>query len=279
MGAMFYLGTQWSVPTRTIVANSDDMYPVLWSQAVVEQKNEVQKALGRAEGGIQALSARLGELQARSLRLDALGERLTEMVDLAADEFDFRTMPPIGGPRDVAAEHDVDVTDFVADLRQLNAKLSDRDAKLAAIELSLMDRQLKKQVVPGRKPIEKGWLSSVFGWRVDPITGKRSFHEGVDYAGRRGGEVVSAASGVVTWSGRRRGYGNVVDIKHTGGFVTRYAHNQENLVKAGVKVDKGQIIALIGSTGDATGPHVHFEILHRGKPVNPIKFVEAKLQQ
>ncbi len=112
--------------------------------------------------------------------------------------------------------------------------------------------------------------------RTDPITGKMEFHGGIDYAGKTGSSILSVASGIVTWSGVRYGYGNMVEINHGNGYQTRYAHNKKNLVVVGQKVEQGQIVALMGSSGRATGPHVHFEVVNNGKAVNPKKYISLK---
>ena len=140
------------------------------------------------------------------------------------------------------------------------------------LETLLMDRSLRERLMPSGRPISKGWLSSNFGKRADPFTGKQEYHKGVDFAGKEGADVLAVGDGVVTWSSKRSGYGNLVEINHGNGYVTRYGHNKSNTVEVGETVKKGQQIALIGSTGRSTGPHVHFEVLRNGKQVNPAKF-------
>jgi murein DD-endopeptidase MepM/ murein hydrolase activator NlpD len=129
--------------------------------------------------------------------------------------------------------------------------------------------------VPAGRPITSGWLSSYFGIRTDPFTGKKERHKGLDFAGKLGSDVVAVASGVVTWAGRRYGYGNLVEINHGNGYSTRYGHNDKITVKVGDAVKKGQIIAKMGSTGRSTGPHVHFEVLHKGKQVDPMSYIKT----
>jgi murein DD-endopeptidase MepM/ murein hydrolase activator NlpD len=121
--------------------------------------------------------------------------------------------------------------------------------------------------------VQGGFISSFFGSRVDPFTGYTAFHPGVDFAGEEGAQVVAVATGVVTWAGDHMGYGNLVEINHGNGYVTRYGHNSRVLVKAGDTVQKGQPLALVGSTGHSTGPHVHFEVLRDGNPVDPMAFI------
>ena len=139
----------------------------------------------------------------------------------------------------------------------------------------LMDKSVQNKTLPEGEPVASGWISSLFGWRTDPINGKREFHEGIDFASKADTRVVAVASGIVTWSGRRAGYGNLVEISHGNGYVTRYAHNRKNLVAVGDKVDKGQPVAIMGSTGRSTGTHVHFEVVRNGKPVDPKKYISV----
>jgi murein DD-endopeptidase MepM/ murein hydrolase activator NlpD len=131
------------------------------------------------------------------------------------------------------------------------------------------------ELAPSGQPVRSGWISSDYGMRRDPITGERTFHAGVDFVSRRGADVLAAASGVVIFAGVRSGYGRVVEIDHGNGYVTRYAHNKENLVKAGALVGRGDVIALLGASGRTTGPHVHFEVLADGQPVDPAAFILA----
>jgi len=132
---------------------------------------------------------------------------------------------------------------------------------------------LRDEVHPEGRPVHSGYISSMFGNRTDPFTGRAAFHKGVDFAGREGSEVVAVASGVVIWSGDRYGYGQMVEINHGNGYVTRYAHNSDNLVAVGDTVKRGEVIAVMGSTGRATGPNLHFEVLHNGRVVNPLSYV------
>ena len=167
----------------------------------------------------------------------------------------------------------MEVDDFVAALEELNHKIQDRAEKLAAMESMLIDRTIQNEI-PSGFPTKDGWISSGYGKRLDPISGKMQFHEGVDFAGRAGSAIEAVASGLVTWSGYRYGYGNMVEINHGNGYQTRYAHHKKNLVVVGQKVDKGQVIALMGNTGRATGPHVHFEVVRNGTSINPIKYIK-----
>lgn len=246
-----------------------------WQREVREQRATIDDARDEASEQIRALAVRVSKLQGHVFRLDALGERLANMAELEDFEFGANNPPGMGGP-EPTYQQDIETQDFIASLDRLSSDLDERADKLQAIEQLLLNRNLREQILPAGSPIKGGWISSWFGMRTNPISGRREMHEGVDFAGRPGSTVYAAAAGVVTWSGRRGGYGNMVEISHGDGYTTRYAHNKENLVKVGQRVDKGDAIAKMGSTGRSTGTHVHFEVLQDGKVVNPKKYISVK---
>lgn len=270
-GAVFYgayqLGVKSAAPDAVAIRTAIQ-------SELAEQRETIAEFRQQAREDLDALALRLGEMQAHVIRLDALGERLTEMAHLDKDEFNFEQVPAQGGPETMAKES-FKIPDFLQALEMLDQKLVDREQKLAMLESTLMNRRLQAEVLPAGRPTTSGWISSFFGVRTDPFTGRPARHEGIDVASRLGSEVVAVASGVVTWSGPRYGYGNLVEINHGNGYVTRYAHNKENLVEVGQTVKKGEQIAKMGSSGRSTGPHVHFEVLIDGKQVDPLKFVRS----
>jgi len=248
-------------------------YVAEWQGEVQEQRAEVARVKASARDHLDALTLRVGQMQAQLLRLNALGERLVSQADIDDEEFNFDALPPVGGPQDVSGLASTELPDFLNMLDELTLGLDDREQKLSVLERLLMDRSLRERVFPSGRPVTEGWLSSGFGKRADPFTGKQEYHDGVDFAGKEGADVMSVGDGVVTWSGKRSGYGNLVEINHGNGYVTRYGHNRKQLVEIGDTVRKGQMIALMGSTGRSTGPHVHFEVLRNGKPVNPSRYI------
>ena len=227
----------------------------------------------QAELKLQALTINLAELQARMTRLDARGEHLTAMADLGDGEFDFSQAPAVGGP--LAGEYSVDFSsmDLAGEVDSFEARLDDREQQLGILESLFRNRKLADETWLSGQPVEKGWISSAYGLRTDPFTGRRSRHNGIDFAGKEGSNVLAVAAGVVTWTGRESGYGNMVEISHGDGLVTRYAHNKQNLVAPGDLVRKGEPIALIGSTGRSTGAHVHYEVYKNGRSVDPSSYV------
>lgn len=239
-----------------------------------QQRDMIDSIRQENEDTLDALSIRIAQMNARVIRLDALGRRLTDMADIDDGEFDFDSDPAIGGPEEpVAMVPNLGVPDMLEAMDMLGAQLSDRESQLDVLESVLMNQNLKERVYPQGRPVGAGWISSYFGKRTDPFTGKAANHTGIDFAGKNGAEIVAVADGVVTWSADRYGYGIMVEINHGSGYATRYAHNSENLVAVGDEVKKGQVVALMGETGRATGPNLHFEVLHNGSRVNPVKFI------
>ena len=243
-------------------------------EAVELQREQLADAERVARENLDALTARVGQLNAHIIRVDALGRRLVEMADLDDGEFDFDEPPARGGPDSDDQGLSAESSDVTAMLDELALQIGDRSDQLAVLERVLTNRRVSEAQRPEGRPIASGWLSSYFGKRTDPFSGKQAFHRGIDFAGTEGSDVLAVASGVVTWSGKRYGYGMMVEVSHGDGLVTRYAHNSENLVEVGQTVKKGQRIALMGRSGKATGPHVHFEVLKNGQKVNPLKYVQ-----
>jgi len=237
---------------------------------ISKQKTLIVEARQSAESELDALAARMGKMQANVIRLNALGQRLVKVAKLDAKEFDFKNSPAYGGPTQA---EDVARIDFDGMIAKLDEQLTSRELQLDVLEDVIMNRQLRNASTPRGRPIIKGWTSSYYGKRADPFTGKMAMHKGMDFAGKEGSEIVSVASGVVTWSGDRYGYGNLIEINHGNGYTTRYGHNAELLVEVGDSIEKGQVISYMGSTGRSTGPHVHFEVLKKDRQINPAKFV------
>jgi murein DD-endopeptidase MepM/ murein hydrolase activator NlpD len=247
---------------------------VEWSQTLETQRHQVLEAKGQLQEKLDALASRVGLMNAHVIRLDALGRRLTEMAGLdKGGEFDFEHSPAQGGPEGLTDGAAARAPELVSMLDDLAHQIQDRERQLGVLENLIAARNLRRQIVPDGRPVLQGWISSYFGSRADPFDGRSAFHKGVDFAAPEGSQVVAVASGVVTWSRDRFGYGRCVEINHGNGLVTRYAHNQKLLVAVGDTIQKGQPIALIGSTGRSTGPHLHFEVLKGGRAVDPMSFV------
>ena len=213
-------------------------------------------------------------MQARLLRMEALGARVTEVADLDPEEFRFGTPAPQGGPLTDAAP--IPLTTLTEDLDKWALRLHEVEQGFEVLETLLTDRRYRTAKAIAGRPITWGWMSSPYGQRVDPINGKLGWHAGVDFAGRDGSDVIAVASGVVTFAGHRSGYGKLVEINHGDGFSTRYAHHKAITVAVGDVVKKGSVVGTMGATGRATGPHVHFEVLKNGRHVDPAKYVAQR---
>ena len=247
-----------------------------FARALAQQKQDLQAARGQIDGQVDALVARVGTLNAQLIRLNALGRRLTDLTGLDRGEFDFEQAPPAGGPEGGdTLGGSAQVPELVAVLDQLETQVADRQQQLSTLETLLATRELGSRITPGGLPLIGGWISSHFGRRTDPITGRGAFHAGVDFAGAPGSKVIAVGGGVVAFAGYKPGYGYVVEISHPTGYTTRYGHNSRNLVRVGQSVQKGDPVAVIGSTGRSTGTHVHFEVLRDGNLLNPTRYLSA----
>ncbi|ALN87513.1 peptidase M23 family protein [Lysobacter capsici] len=226
-----------------------------------------------AQREINALAARMGELQAEANRLNALGERLTRIGQLQDGEFDFDKPVGVGGAGPV---RDMAKPELNAGMDKLASQFKASGEQLSVLESLLFNRQIDMNAVPSRAPIANSYITSGFGGRADPFNGGAAFHKGIDFEADVGDPVLAVADGVVSYSGVRSGYGNVVEIDHGNGYVTRYAHNSRLLMKVGELVRAGQEIAKAGSSGRSTGAHVHFEVWESGRVVNPVKFLNQQ---
>lgn len=244
-----------------------------WRAELAEQKKNLADIDLRSQERLDALTLRMGNMQARLLRLDALGQRLTDVAKLKGGEFDFSSEPAVGGPVEPSLGAPYTELELSVELARIEQQLGDREQQLDLIDALFARRNLQRELFIAGRPITWGWMSSPYGYRSDPFTGKRAWHAGVDFAGKEGSDIIAVASGVVTWSGERYGYGNLVEINHGGGYSTRYAHCKELLVEVGAVIVKGQVIAKMGSTGRSTGPHVHYEVIKNGRTLDPKKFI------
>jgi murein DD-endopeptidase MepM/ murein hydrolase activator NlpD len=249
-----------------------------WSAELLHQKAQIEETRRTLQEKVNALAMRVGQMNANVIRLDALGKRLTRMANIDDREFDFGNPPSQGG--ELGADgRPAQIPSLTAMIDDLAGRLSSREQQLSVLENLILTRELNKQVYPEGSPVENGWISSYFGERADPFTGYSASHKGVDFAAPEGTHVTAVAAGLVTIAGDSAeggagsGYGQMVEINHGNGLSTRYCHNEKLLVKVGDMVRKGQEVALMGSTGRSTGPHLHFEVLKNGVQVDPLRFI------
>jgi murein DD-endopeptidase MepM/ murein hydrolase activator NlpD len=222
---------------------------------------------------INAIAVRLGHMQAQLLRLDTLGERLARLAGFKPQELMFGESPGQGGAAPSGPAQSLSIDDVTRQLDALTRQLDERGDRLGLLESLFTLNRAKEQLVPTRLPVEGGWHSSNYGWRIDPFTGQRAFHEGIDFMAEQGTPIHAAAAGVVSYSDFHPQYGNMIEIDHGSGLMTRYAHASMRAVKVGDIVMRGARIGEVGRTGRATGTHLHFEVRRNGAPQNPTRFL------
>ena len=217
------------------------------------QQTELDQVRLHVQYRSEASAKKISQLQTRLVRLDALGERLTRVASLDEGEFRFGDLPALGGPASLPGEAyaGLEVGQLI---EQLATRIETTQQQLRVMETLLADREISKSIYIAGQPSRTGWISSPYGPRIDPINGKPSMHNGIDFAALESSEVVAVASGVVTFSGTRRGYGKVVEIDHGGGYTTLYGHQKALAVATGDVVKKGEAVGYVGSTGRSNGP-------------------------
>ena len=246
-----------------------------WLQAIVlaDQRAEAVRTQEKVQGHLNAMAIRLGELQARMLRLDGLGDRLAKAAGLKPQELPSGQAPGQGGAESDRPARNLSVQEFTELLERLARQVSERTDQLGVLEALLVEDSANRKFLPTLLPVIDGWFSSNFGYRIDPFSGQQSFHEGIDFPAETGTAIVAAASGLVVEAGWHPQYGKIVEIDHGNGLVSRYAHASRLGVKEGDLVVRGQNIAAVGTTGRSTGPHLHFEVRLNGVPQNPVRFL------
>ncbi len=234
---------------------------------------ENEKTQSYLRENLNALASKLGQMQAQLLRLDTLGERLAKTAGFKPQEFMFDQPPGRGGAESSIPTHDLSLGDLNRQVELLGRQMADRTDKLGILDSLMIVDSARKKLLPSILPVEGGWYSSNYGWRIDPFNGVRAFHEGMDFMAETGTQARAAAGGVVAYADAHAQYGNMIEIDHGNGLITRYAHLSKRLVKVGDVVLSAGIIGQVGSSGRATGPHLHFEVRQNGAPLNPMRFL------
>ena len=237
------------------------------------QHEQNEKTQSYLRENLSALASKLGQMQAQLLRLDTLGERLAKTAGFKPQEFMFDQPPGRGGAVSSMPAYNLSLGDINRQVDLLTRQMDDRTEKLGILDSLMIVDSAKKKLLPSVLPIEGGWYSSNYGWRIDPFNSMRAFHEGMDFMAEAGTPTRAAASGVVAYSDFHPQYGNMIEIDHGNDLITRYAHLSKRLVKVGDVVLSGGNIGQVGSTGRATGPHLHFEVRQNGAPLNPVRFL------
>jgi len=240
------------------------------------QISQLQYQLQSEQQKMTVYARSLGQIQARMARLDDLGSKLVDVASLDKSEFDFDLDPAFGGARMQQLDAYISEAGIQGSIQALNGRVDQLGSKLTAAEYVMQSKRTKHDALPHVWPTRGGWVSSGFGPRIDPFTGKPSRHYGVDIANRAGAPILAASRGIVSFAGKMVDFGYVVDIEHGYGYKTRYAHMRSVAVKVGDVVQTSQMIGHIGSTGHSTGPHLHYEVRYHGKLINPQPFLHRR---
>jgi murein DD-endopeptidase MepM/ murein hydrolase activator NlpD len=258
------------VSLRHAVVNQSPYLRAMLSTIQAQQNEQVRSYLRQS---LNTMAAKMGEMQAQLLRLDALGERLSKAAGIKPQEFMFDRPPARGGAESSMPAQELSMEDLGAQLDQLARRIEERTDAMGVLQTRLAHEHAKQQFIPTSLPVNAGYYSSNYGWRIDPFTGLNAFHEGIDFMAEVGTPIEAAAGGVVVFAGRHPQYGNMVEVDHGNDLVTRYAHASKLLVKVGDVVLRGSKIAEVGTTGRSTGAHLHFEVRQRGASQNPTRFL------
>jgi murein DD-endopeptidase MepM/ murein hydrolase activator NlpD len=246
-------------------------WPVIGGLVKLVVKDEFEQRDRFMRENLDAMARKLGEMQAKMVQLEALGERVSGLAGVNPAE--IRAVPARGGAlvsgRPLSME---ELQGTLADLDRASAQGTDL---LTVMESRLFDQKIRKMMVPTQQPVQAGQLGSMFGWRIDPFTGRSALHTGLDFQANPGTAILAAAGGVVVAQEVHPAYGNMIEIDHGNNLITRYAHASKLWVKKGDLVKRGQKIAEVGTTGRSTGPHLHFEVMVEGVPQDPQKFLAA----
>lgn len=257
----------------TVRHAADIRLPFLQDLLRTVNAEEAQRSKDFVRGNLNAMAVKLGEMQAQLLRLDTIGERLAGMAGVKLQELKAFDSKPDGRGGPLLSPAAMSPTDLQRAVDALAHQVEAKSDAISMIESQMLEDRIRKSLLPTSLPVEAQWNASTYGWRVDPFTGERAMHEGVDFVASQGTAIRAAAAGIVISAERHPQYGNLVEIDHGRDLVTRYAHASKILVKPGQLVKRGQKVAEVGSTGRSTGPHLHFEVRIRGLAQNPDRFL------
>lgn len=270
-GAALFGATYYFVLRHAV----EDRNPMLQEMVREAQAHESKQAQSYMRDSLNSMAAKLGELQAQIMRLNTVGERLSKAAGMKPQEFQFDRPPGQGGAPSVFGTHIIGPDELKGKIKELDEALELQSDRMGVLESAYARFSAQKQLMPTAFPVEGGFYSSNFGWRIDPFTGLNAFHEGIDFNVKEGTDVHAAAGGVVVFAEIHPHYGMMVEIDHGNELITRYAHASRIVVKPGDVVVRGSKIAEVGSTGRSTGPHLHFEVRQKGLALNPSRFLKA----
>lgn len=246
-------------------------WPVIGALVRLVVKDEFEQRDRFMRENLDAMARKLGEMQAKMVQLEALGERVSGLAGVSPAEIKVR--PGRGGA--LVSGRPLTLEELQATLAELDTLTQQRTDLMTVMESQLFEQKIRKMMVPTQKPVQFGNLGSAFGWRIDPFTGRSALHTGLDFQAEPGTAILAAAGGVVVTQEVHPAYGNMVEIDHGNDLITRYAHAARVFVKKGDLIRRGQKVAEVGTTGRSTGPHLHFEVLVQGVPQDPQRFLTA----
>lgn len=283
--AAFLMATlvAWAAYQTISLSNERDAIELqlrLAQQEYRAQKEDLAQLKQKAQTQLSAVQLKIGELQGEVNRLNAFGQKLAVVADIPDSEFNFSQTSAIGGGtgETVPELAGQGASSLMLQIDDMLLQLDGQQQKMALLESLLLNHNIEKGSYLSGRPVNDGWLSSYYGVRKDPFTGLPADHMGIDFAGKMNDDVIATGSGIISWAGDRFGYGQMIEVDHGDGFKTRYGHNNKLLVEVGDVVEKGQVIAKMGSSGRSTGPHVHYEILKGERQINPLKYVYRSIK-
>lgn len=258
-----------------VVLKFTDQNPLVLQERVRDYESEIQAQ--RLQ--IQKYATEINSLKAKLIGLNDFEQKLRIIANIEKPDTQ-NSLFGIGG----AIPEDLDTNIPTSEkynslLREMNDQVDEIDTALGKQEEGFADLydfiEDQKNILASTPAIRptNGWLSSGFGYRTSPFTGRRTFHKGLDIANRKNTPIIAPADGVVAYAGSKGNMGLMVTIDHGHGVVTRYGHLSKSMKKVGEAVKRGETIALMGNSGRSTGPHLHYEVRLNGVPVNPVKYI------
>ncbi|MDI9335348.1 MAG: M23 family metallopeptidase [Cytophagales bacterium] len=256
------------------VKGAREGWPIISSVVKLVAHDEFEQRDKFLRENLDVMAQKVGEMQAKLLQMQTLTERVSGLAGIPAAEIKSKiTVGGSGGP--LVLGRSLSLTDVQQAVDQLQA-LSDQQSDLLTVaESRFFEQKIKAMAIPTQLPVLTSLIGSSFGWRIDPITGMRAMHTGLDFPAEVGAPIFAAAGGLVVTQEAHPEYGNMIEVDHGNQVISRYAHASKVFVKKGDLIKRGQKIALVGATGRATGPHLHYEVLVQGAPQDPRKFLNA----
>lgn len=273
---MFGLYRLDATPQHSALSGNDAGKLLSALEQQISTVDQIKKTYANYTVDVDTLSVRLGTLEAEIARLNALAKRVADKAKLDPQEFALDTKPGRGGVDQevLSGQHKTSSNELLSAFQDAENSVDRQKGMLSTLEQILEGVTLQQEVLPSGRPVHSGYISSEFGFRRDPFNGRQKMHKGVDYAGPQGTDIFAVGGGVVSFAGNRNdGYGNVVEVDHGDGLISRYAHLSTTKVVEGEVVKKGDNVAWMGSTGRSTGSHLHLEVLKNGEPVNPREYL------